>query len=109
MALMSSNTGVRTHQATCYLLIGGGDGMLVVSAGLRDERIAALTVEAEGGFGGPVWAALASSLVGLPLEREAIVERITRFHRAGVIPEELDLEPFIKTLLRFGRRPELSE
>lgn len=91
-----------THQATCYLLLGGSDGMLTIGAAVHNSQIETLTIEAQGGFGGPVWEALASSLVGSPLNREAIQEPITRFQRAGLIPEELDLEPLVKTLLKFG-------
>ncbi len=91
-----------TRQATCYLLLGGSDGMLLVTARLAGGVIEALAIEAPSGFGGPVWAALAASFVGLPLVRSELLARIARFQRAGLIPEELDLEPLVTTILKFG-------
>jgi hypothetical protein len=92
---------VSTHQATCYLLLGGSEGMLKLDAAVGHGLIEALSIEAEGGFGGPIWAALASALVGVPNDRDAIQAHIGRFQRAGLIPEELDLEPLVRTILKF--------
>lgn len=90
-----------THQAICYLLLGGSDGMLTVHASVAGGLIESLAIEAQGGFGGPIWAALAASLAGARNERDVIESRIARFQRAGIIPEELDLEPLVKTVLKF--------
>jgi hypothetical protein len=93
---------VSTHQATCYLLLGGSEGMLTINAAVNQGLIESLTIEAQGGFGGPVWAALAKSLAGVSRARDPIEASIGRFQRAGLIPEELDLEPLVKTMLKFG-------
>jgi lipoate-protein ligase A len=95
--------GVWMFGAKCYLLIGGSDGVLDVSARVRGQAIDALAIEAHGGFGGRIWDMLASMLVGLPLEQDGINERIERFQRSGLIPEEINLEPLVKTIAKFGK------
>jgi lipoate-protein ligase A len=97
--------GVWMFADSCYLLIGGSDGLLTVSARLRHGRVDALDITAQNGFGGPVWGALASSMLGMPFERASIEARIGRFQDAGLIPAELNLEPMVKVLLKFGHNP----
>ncbi len=95
--------GVWMFDAVCYLFIGGSEGALDVSARVHGEIIDGLTIEARGGFGGRVWEMLASALVGLPLDFGVINDRIVRFQRSGLVPEEINLEPLAKTIAKFGK------
>ncbi len=87
---------------TCYLLVGGADGALDVSLQARDGRIDQLSIVAPSGFGGMIWHVVAQMLVDAPLEREALRARITRMTESGLLPEELNLEPLVKTLVKLG-------
>jgi lipoate-protein ligase A len=95
--------GVWMQNAVCYLLIGGSQGELNVSARVRDQAIDAIAIEPEGGFGGRIWEVIASALVGLPIKAEAIRVPLERFQNAGLIPEEINLEPLIKTIAKFDK------
>jgi lipoate---protein ligase len=94
--------GVWMHYATCYLLIGGSEGGLSVSARVRGQTIDAIAIEPQGGFSGRIWEVVASALVGLPMEYEAVKAPIERLQRAGLIPEEINLEPLVKTIVKLG-------
>ncbi len=85
---------------TCYLLIGGADGALDVGLRAQDGKIAELTIQAPSGFGGMIWDIVAQMLVGASLNRQALDERVARLTRSGLIPEELNLDPLVKALLR---------
>lgn len=91
------------HEATCYLLVGASEGQLHLRAQVRDGAIDALRIEPQNGFGGFIWDALASALVGAPLQAAAIRERITQFEQLGLIPPEISLAPLISTLVKLGR------
>lgn len=95
--------GVWMFNELCYLLVGGSDGALDVSARVHSHKIDGLAIEAPGGFGGRVWEMLASALVGLPAEFEVINDRIFRFQRSGLVPEEINLEPLARTIAKFGK------
>jgi lipoate---protein ligase len=95
--------GVWIHNATCYLLVGGSQGELKVSARLRELVIDDIAIEPEGGFGGRIWDIIASALVGVPVRLETVRAPLERFQNAGLIPEEINLEPLIRTIVRFGR------
>jgi lipoate---protein ligase len=95
--------GVWMYHATCYLLIGGSEGALHISARLHDDVIDGLVIEPQGGFGGRVWEFVASGLVGAPVEADALRARLARFQNAGLIPEEINLEPLVKTMAKFGK------
>lgn len=96
--------GVWIDQETCYLLIGGSEGKLSISARLKGKIIDAIAIEAIGGFGGRIWDIVASALVGFPAEYEAVKSPLERFQRSGLIPEEINLEPLVKTMAKLGKR-----
>jgi lipoate-protein ligase A len=95
--------GVWMHNATCFLLIGGSQGELNISVRVRDQTIDAIAIEPEGGFGGRIWEVIASALVGLPLSAESVRTPLERFQNAGLIPEEINLEPLIKAIAKLGK------
>lgn len=95
--------GVWVHHATCYLLIGGSEGELSVSVRVRDGIIDGITIAPRGGFGGRVWQILASALAGVPLDYEAVKAPLDRFQRAGLVPEEIDLDPLAKTIAKIAK------
>ncbi len=66
-------------------------------------RIAELTISAPAGFGGMIWAIVAQMLIDAPLETDALNERLARLTRSGLLPEELNLDPLVKTLVRLGQ------
>ncbi len=66
-------------------------------------RIAELTISAPSGFGGMIWAIVAQMLIDAPLETDALNERLARLTRSGLLPEELNLDPLVKTLVRLGQ------
>ncbi len=92
----------QTRTATCYLLVGGADGRLEVGLDLNEDRVAGLTITAPSGFGGMIWPIVAQMLVDAPLEIEALNERVARMTRAGLLPEELNLDPLVKTIVNLG-------
>lgn len=94
--------GVWMHHASCYLLIGGSEGKLNVSIRRRGSLIDAIVIEPESGFGGRIWDVVGSALVGLPMEHQRIQAPIERFVRAGLIPEEVNLDPLVKTIVKIG-------
>jgi lipoate---protein ligase len=94
--------GVWIHDATCYLLIGGSQGELKVSARLRQQFIDDIAIEPVGGFGGRLWDVIAAALMGVPAETEAVRAPLERFQTAGLIPEEINLAPLVKTIVKFG-------
>lgn len=94
--------GVWMHHATCYLLIGGSEGQLSVSARVRQKRIDDITIQPIGGFGGRIWQIIANALVGLPLEYGAVKAPLDRFQRAGLVPEEIDLDPLAKSISKLA-------
>ncbi len=96
-----SETEERTD--TCYLLIGGSDGALDVTLRAADGKIAALKIESKTGFGGMIWQVVAQMLIDAPLEPTALNERISKMLKSGLIPEELELEPLVKTLVKLGK------
>ncbi len=98
---MAMSTEAKT--TTCYLLVGGADGALNVSMRPSAGRIAELAITAPSGFGGMIWAIVAQMLIDAPLETEALNERIARMTRSGLLPEELNLDPLIRTLVRLGQ------
>ena len=87
---------------TCYLLVGGSDGALNVTLRAAGGKVAALEIESKTGFGGMLWRVVAQMLIDAPLTTEALNERVAKMTRAGLIPEELELEPLVKTLVRLG-------
>lgn len=89
--------------ATCFLLIGGADGALDVTLRAADGKIAALQLESKTGFGGMIWQVVAQMLLDAPLTTEALNARIAKMSKSGLIPEELELEPLVKTLVRLGK------
>jgi hypothetical protein len=91
------------HQATCYLLVGASEGQLQLSARVHEGKLAALEIKPQGDFGGFIWDALASALVGVPLQSAPLREKIQAFERAGLIPQEISLAPLVSTLVKFGR------
>ena len=95
-------TGEVVHD-TCYLLVGGADGALDVALRTREGRIAELKITAPSGFGGMIWQLVGEMLMDAPLETLVLNERIARMTRAGLLPEELNLEPLVRTLLRLGK------
>ncbi len=88
--------------ATCFLLVGGADGALDVTLRAADGKIAALKIESKTGFGGMIWRIVAQMLLDAPLTTEALNERIAKMSKSGLIPEELELDPLVKTLVRLG-------
>ena len=68
-----------------------------------DGKIAALKIESKTGFGGVIWRVVAQMLMDAPLEEGALKQRIAKLSESGLIPEELELEPLTKTLIRLGR------
>ncbi len=91
------------QKANCYLLIGGADGMLEVGLRASEGRIAELEIAAPSGFGGMIWSIVAQMLTDAPLQAEALNERIARMARSGLLPEELNLDPLVKTIVRLGQ------
>ncbi len=89
-------------KTTCYLLVGGADGALDVSLQARDGRIHQLSIVAPSGFGGMIWRVVAQMLLDVPLERDALQARVTRMTESGLLPEELNLDPLVKTLVKLG-------
>lgn len=87
---------------TCYLLVGGADGALDVTLRAAEGKVAALKIESKTGFGGMIWQVVAQMLIDAPLETTALNERIAKMLKSGLIPEELELEPLVKTLVRLG-------
>lgn len=87
---------------TCYLLVGGADGALGIKLRAADGKVAALDIESTTGFGGMIWRVVAQMLLDAPLTAEALNERISKMSRSGLIPEELELEPLVRTLVRLG-------
>ena len=88
---------------TCYLLIGGADGALHVGLRASDGKIAELSIASKTGFGGMIWQVVAQMLKDAPLETEALNERIARMAKSGLLPEELNLDPLVRTLVKLGR------
>ncbi|MBI4786400.1 MAG: hypothetical protein HY782_05070 [Chloroflexi bacterium] len=88
---------------TCYLLVGGADGALDVALRASDGKIAELSIASKSGFGGMIWQIVAQMLTGAPLETDALNERIARMAKSGLLPEELNLDPLVKTLVKLGR------
>ncbi len=88
--------------ATCFLLVGGADGALDVTLRAADGKIATLKIESKTGFGGMIWRIVAQMLLDAPLTTEALNERIAKMSKSGLIPEELELDPLVKTLVRLG-------
>ena len=95
--------GVWMYNATCYLLIGGSEGELNISARVHGQMLDAIAIEPQGGFGGRIWEVVASALVGVPMEYETVKAPIDRFQKAGLIPEEINIEPLIKTIVKLGK------
>lgn len=95
--------GVYVYYSTCYLLVGGGQGELTVTARVSDKLIDAITIVPAEGFGGRIWDILGSALVGLSLEPASIQAAFERFQTSGLIPEEINLGPLIRTIVKFGR------
>ncbi len=89
--------------ATCYLLVGGADGALDVSLDASNGRIVELDLNAPSGFGGMIWRIVAQMLGDAPLEAEALNERIARMTKSGLLPEELNLDPLVRTLVKLGK------
>ncbi len=89
--------------ATCYLLVGGADGALDVALRASEGRIAELSIASHSGFGGMIWGVVAQMLSDAPLQIEALNERIMRMAQSGLLPEELNLDPLVKTLIRLGK------
>lgn len=92
--------GVWLWHASCYVLVGGSDGLVKITARVKDNALEALALEPQGEFGGMVWQALGDSFVGLPLERAALAGLIERYQNAGIIPNEVRLQSLVTTLLR---------
>ena len=90
-------------RTTCYLLVGGSDGALDVTLRAAEGRVAALKIESQTGFGGMIWQVIAQMLIDAPLEPTALNDRIAKMLKSGLIPEELELEPLIKTLVKLGK------
>ncbi len=88
--------------ATCYLLVGGADGALDVALRANAGRIAELSIASRSGFGGMIWQVVAQMLSDAPLEADALNERIARMGQSGLLPEELNLTPLVKMLIRLG-------
>ncbi len=88
---------------TCYLLVGGADGALDVALRADEGRIAELIIHAKTGFGGMIWKMVAQMLGGAPLAEAELRERIERMRRSGLLPDELNLEPLVSTLIRMGK------
>lgn len=88
---------------TCYLLVGGADGALNVTLRPDDGRIAELSIVAPSGFGGMIWKIVARMLTDAPLDPQVLNERIARMTQSGLLPEELNLDPLVKTLVRLGQ------
>lgn len=97
--------GVWLWHASCYVLVGGSDGLLKIKARVKDNVLEALTLEPQGEFGGMVWQVLGDSFVGLPLERAALMGLIERYHYAGMIPNEVRLQALVTTLLKLRVEP----
>jgi lipoate-protein ligase A len=91
------------YHANCFLLIGGSEGELSISARLHRTTIDAIAIVPRGGFGGRIWEVVASALLGRAVEYESIKAPLGRFQRSGLIPEEINLEPLIKTIAKFGK------
>ena len=91
-----------THKATCYLLVGGADGALDVSLRASNGRIAQLGIIAPSGFGGMIWQVVSQMLIDAPLQPDALQARVVRMTQSGLLPEELNLDPLIKTLLKLA-------
>ena len=87
---------------TCYLLVGGSDGALNVTLRADDGKVAALQIESKTGFGGMIWRVVAQMLIDAPLTTEALNERVAKMMKSGLIPEELELSPLVKLLVRLG-------
>lgn len=92
-----------TKTATCYLLIGGSDGALDVTLRAKAQKIAALTIASKSGFGGMVWQIVAQMLTDAPLDPEELNARIARMTKSGLLPEELNLDPLVRTIVRIGK------
>ncbi len=95
--------GVFVRATTCYVILGATDGALDVAVRVRDGVVDALVLEPRTGFGGPVWDMVAATLVGCPLRREALRERIVRLEQSGVFPFELNLTPLLRSLVDINR------
>ncbi len=93
----------QTKKTTCYLLVGGADGALDISLRASQGRIAELEIASNTGFGGWIWKVVAQMLIDTPLETEALNEQIARMGRAGLVPEELNLQPLVQALVRLGQ------
>jgi hypothetical protein len=91
------------HEAICYLLVGASQGELRVTARVRNGIVDALEIQAQDGFGGFIWDAIASALVGVALQPAPIRERLAPFERAGLIPHEINLAPLVSTLVKMGK------
>ncbi len=50
-----------------------------------------------------IWQVVAQMLIDAPLEPTALNERISKMLKSGLIPEELELEPLVKTLVKLGK------
>lgn len=92
--------GVWLCHASCYVLVGGSDGLVKITARVKNNLIEALTLEPQGEFGGWIWQVLGDSFVGMPLERAALSELLQRYHNAGIIPNEVRLQPLVTTLVK---------
>ncbi len=92
-----------TRTATCYLLIGGADGAVDVSLRARDGKIVELDLTTPSGFGGMIWRVVAQMLQDAPLETKVLNERIARMTKSGLLPEELNLDPLVRTLVKLGK------
>ncbi len=92
-----------TKHETCYLLLGGADGALNLTLRADEGRIVALTIESKSGFGGMIWQIISQMLTGAPVVKEELQARIERMHRSGLLPDELNLEPLVSTLIRMGK------
>ncbi len=92
--------GVWIHHASCYVLVGGSDGLVNITARTKHNVIDALVLEPRDTFGGWVWSVLADSFVGLPLERDALMGLIDRYINGGIVPREVHLQPIVTTLVK---------
>ncbi|MDE3091081.1 MAG: hypothetical protein KGJ80_17035 [Chloroflexota bacterium] len=99
-----SNMSDEFKSATCYLLLGGADGALDVTLRSEEGKIAELNIQSKSGFGGMVWELLAKMLVGAPLEKTALNQRITQMTATGLLPNELNLHPLVNALVNLGKQ-----
>lgn len=51
-----------------------------------------------------IWQVVAQMLMDAPLEAEPLNERIARMTESGLLPEELNLDPLVKTLIKLGKQ-----